>query len=131
MKKYLIPLMLCASVLLQGCTAIAAAAQIPQIVAAAQQPADRFFHTLADEKAYYGLLRFEQAANNVASAAVDMGFITPNSPTAQTVARLLRQLTAIVQTAQRLKALNDAPGVRDKIEEGKALYHQIMGLLGR
>lgn len=109
----------------------ATAQTIGRVVAVAQQPADRIFHTLADEKAYYGLLRFEQAANQVASAAVDMGFLRAGSPQAIRVADLLRTLTGIVQAAQQAKRLNDAAGVMQKINEGKALYTQIMHLLGR
>jgi hypothetical protein len=120
---------------LQGCATVAAASQAAPVIAkvaqVANKPVDKVFPTLADEKAYYGLLRFEKSANELAIAAVDMGFLTAGSPTAVQAADLLKKLTAISEAAKRAKALGDAASIGAKVAEGKALYGDIMKLLGR
>lgn len=116
-------------ILTPGCATVAAVQSVSEVVAAANKPADEFFDTLVDERAYYGLLSFEVTANKLASDAVDFGFVVQGSPTATKVADLLVKLAEVSEAAKQAKALNDAASVSAKVKEGKALYTQILNLV--
>lgn len=85
---------------------------------------------LADETAYYGLLKGDKILNDAAVNAVDLGLVRTGSPTAVKIGDLLLKYAELVEAGKKAKKLGDAVGVQAKVTEGKALYVEIMALVG-